>query len=75
MKVFFFAIFCYWISRLLFRSFAHQNQESVAAVRIFLTMSQMFTILNRMEATSTKNGGDLMLQEFMDHILYYVCPD
>ena len=38
-KVIVFSFFCYWISRLLFRSFAKQNQESLAAVRIFLTMS------------------------------------
>ena len=38
-KVIIFACFCYWISRLMFRSFRNQNQESLAAVRIFLTMS------------------------------------
>lgn len=74
-KVCFFAFFCWWISRLLFRSFSKANIESVAAVRIFITLFQLFAILSKMEATTTKNGGDLQLQELMDKLVYYLCPD
>ena len=28
-----------------------------------------------MEATTTKNGGDLQLQELMDKLVYYLCPE
>ena len=38
LKVIVFALFCYWVSLLLFRSFEKQNQESIAAIRIWLTM-------------------------------------
>ena len=35
----------------------------------------MLNILSKMENTRTKNGGDLWLQELLDYVLYYICPD
>lgn len=75
MKVICFAYFCYWISSLVNRNFNEKNTESVAAIRIFITFLQILAIINKMEATVTKNGGDLELQEFMDKILYYLSPE
>ena len=75
LKVVFFAIFCYWISRLINRSFNKQNQESIAAMRIFLTMLQMIAILNKMETTSTKRGGEAIIQTFLDRLLHFLQPE
>lgn len=74
-KVLFFAFYCYWISRLINRSFANQNQESIAVMRIFLTMFQMIAILNRMESMNTRYSGDGDLQWLLDNLLYYILPE
>ena len=38
-------------------------------------MGQMLAILNKMDNTRTKNDGALWLQENLDYLLYYICPD
>lgn len=74
-KVVFFALTCYLISRFLLQSLNKQNQETVAAIRILLTFTQLMTILSKMDNMSSKNLGELSLQQLLDKLLYYVCPE